>query len=300
MRIRAAVNAARFGKLLLFFCILRGMLCRLFYYFITSMLSFICPLCRAPLIENPQGLSCCHRHQFDRAREGYFHLLPAHHKNSRQPGDAKQQLQARRHFLTAGFFLPLAKALTAHIPAHTQRILDIGCGEGYFTQQITNASGSAAQVYGIDIAKDGVRLAAKGSRAWFAVASSYALPIADSSMDTIIRIYAPSKDTELQRVLKPDGQLIIVTPGPAHLLRLRQTIYQQIRPHPEPQAPAGFVLQEAQRLSFDMDIPSGSLTEALLQMTPFAWRLDKNAMENMVVSGWQDQADFQITAYRRA
>jgi Methylase involved in ubiquinone/menaquinone biosynthesis len=264
------------------------------------MLSFICPLCREPLVENPQGLNCCHRHQFDRAREGYFHLLPAHHKNSRQPGDAKQQLQARRQFLAAGFFLPLVTALHELIPSTTHQLLDIGCGEGYFTNHMKARLGATAQVYGIDIAKDGVRLAAKGSSAWYAVASSYALPVADHSMDVVTRIYAPSKDTELNRVLGAEGRLIIVTPGPEHLLRLRQTIYQQVRPHPEPEAPAGFVIQDHQRLGFDLDVSPGPLTEALLQMTPFAWRLAEQTMADIVTSGWQDRADFYVTVYRRA
>ncbi|HTF85154.1 MAG TPA: methyltransferase domain-containing protein [Cellvibrio sp.] len=263
------------------------------------MLCFICPLCREPLIENSHGVACSRRHQFDRAREGYFHLLPVHHKNSRQPGDAKLQLQARRQFLNADFFSPLVGALKHHLPASTQHLLDIGCGEGYFTRHLASALDTSAQVYGIDIAKDGVRLAAKGRREFYAVASSYALPIADHSMDVITRIYAPSKDSELARVLKKDGRLIIVTPGANHLLRLRQQLYQDIRPHPEPQAPEGFILQETQQLRFELITPAGSLTEALLQMTPFAWRLTEESLAQMAATGWQDQAEFRISLYRR-
>ena len=264
------------------------------------MLCFICPLCHESLIENPQGLRCCRGHQFDRAREGYFHLFPVHHKNSRQPGDAKLQLQARRRFLTAGFFSPLANAIQRHLPMSTQCVLDIGCGEGYFTNHMARVLNNAAQVYGIDIAKEGVRLAAKSSRAFYAVASSYALPIADHSIDVITRVYAPSKDSELVRVLKPDGRLIIVTPGQDHLLGLRQTLYQHVRPHPEPQAPDGFVLEENHQLNFELVVSAGALTEALLQMTPFAWRLKEEASREMVASGWRDKADFTVSLYRRA
>ena len=63
------------------------------------MKALICPLCAESLIPNPQGLACSHRHQFDRAKEGYFHLLPVQYKHSKEPGDAKEQLQARRCFL---------------------------------------------------------------------------------------------------------------------------------------------------------------------------------------------------------
>ena len=79
------------------------------------MKELICPLCSLSLVGNSQGLACNNRHQFDRAKEGYFNLLPVHHKNSREPGDAKEQLMARRAFLSAGYFLPLVDALKENI-----------------------------------------------------------------------------------------------------------------------------------------------------------------------------------------
>src|SRR5690606_37217402 len=194
---------------------------------------FICPLCHQSLSLNAQGLTCANRHHFDRAREGYFNLLPAHHKNSREPGDAKQQLLARRQFLTAGFFAPLIPVLYSLIPVSTRTLLDIGCGEGYFTEALRQQMATPDFVYGIDIAKTGVKLAANSYPGNYAVASSFALPLADHSMDVITRIYAPSNDAELHRVLSPKGRVIIVTPGDQHLLGLRKLIYAQVRPHPQ-------------------------------------------------------------------
>jgi len=49
------------------------------------------------------------RHSFDIASQGYANLLPVQHKRSRDPGDSKEMVAARRRFLTAGFYsrLPL-------------------------------------------------------------------------------------------------------------------------------------------------------------------------------------------------
>lgn len=261
-----------------------------------------CPLCRQPLQLNPQGLACENRHQFDRAKEGYFNLLPVQNKHSREPGDAKEQLQARRQFLQAGFFDPLKQRITSLIPQQTQTLLDIGCGEGYFTHSFANALPDA-QVYGVDIAKAGVRLAAKSAadknRNVFAVASSFDLPFADQSLDVVTRIYAPSKDAELWRVIKPNGLLVIVAPAENHLLGLRQQIYAEVRPHGAPVTPAGFGLVAQERLTLGVEIKEKALCRALLSMTPFAWRLAAALRMQIEDGGLVDQLDFGIYTYQR-
>ncbi len=264
------------------------------------MKALICPLCSLPLNENPQGLACFNRHQFDRAKEGYFNLLPVHHKNSREPGDAKQQLIARRAFLTAGYFLPLVDALKKIINPNVESLLDIGCGEGYFTQLLHEHSANA-DVYGLDISKAGVRLAAKSrmQNLTYVVASSHSLPFEDASMDVITRIYAPSKDEELFRVLKPAGKLIIVTPGEQHLLALRQKIYQSIKPHPKPITPQGFGELKQESVCFSLAVPAGDLAAALLSMTPFTWKLTPELLASSIKDGVVDSAHFQIGVYEK-
>ncbi|RYY04225.1 MAG: methyltransferase domain-containing protein [Gammaproteobacteria bacterium] len=265
------------------------------------MKALICPLCSLHLIENVTGVACSNRHQFDKAKEGYFNLLPVHYKNSRDPGDSKQQLVARRAFLTAGYFSPLVSQLKTLINVNINNLVDIGCGEGYFTRFLGEHCYNAA-VYGVDISKEGIRLAAKGRSAkeTYLVASSYALPIADTSVDLVLRIYAPSKDEELFRILKPGGQLIIVTPGEDHLIGLRERIYDTIKPHPKPKVVQGFTELALHSVSFPLDVPHGDLTESLLRMTPFSWKLTEELLESLVNTGIKDQAHFQISVYERA
>lgn len=258
----------------------------------------ICPICSYELIVNVQGVSCINKHQYDRAKEGYYNLLPVQFKHSREPGDAKEQLQARRTFLSAGFFSPLSQRLNQLISQDAKNILDIGCGEGYFTHAMAGEHVHAS-VLGIDIAKAGVRMAAKNAAAniTYAVASSYSLPVANNSIDVAVRVYAPSKDEELHRVIKPHGHLIVVTPGESHLIGLRQKIYREIKPHPEPKTIMGFTLCEQSLLAFDLELPPGELTRAMLQMTPFAWRINQNISQQLIAEGLVDQASFHISLY---
>lgn len=264
-----------------------------------------CPLCRLPLVVNSQGVGCEKHHQFDRAKEGYFNLLPVQHKHSLEPGDAKIQLQARRQFLQAGFFEPLKTHLQMLLPRSTKNLLDIGCGEGYFTGAFAEAL-PAASIYGVDIAKAGVRLAAKAaksvgldSRLVYSVASSFDLPVAGGSMDVITRIYAPSKDAELYRVMASNGLLVIVAPGEQHLLGLRRRIYREVRPHQCTPVPEGFRLIDRQQVQAGLVIEPPELRAALLDMTPFAWRLSPELKADIVREVFTDQLDFTISIYNK-
>ncbi len=81
---------------------------------------------------------CPQRHQFDMAKEGYVNLLPVQHKRSRDPGDSAEMMQARRAFLDAGHYQPLRDAIVAQLrewlDEKATAVLDIGCGEGYYTR----------------------------------------------------------------------------------------------------------------------------------------------------------------------
>ena len=74
---------------------------------------FRCPICRAPLTRGERTYTCPKGHSFDRAREGYVHLLPANRKNARDPGDDKGMAAARHRFLSGGWYAPLREALSA-------------------------------------------------------------------------------------------------------------------------------------------------------------------------------------------
>ena len=53
-----------------------------------------CPLCGAPLA-GENALKCPSGHSFDRAKEGYWHLLPVQNTRTKAPGDSKEMVAAR-------------------------------------------------------------------------------------------------------------------------------------------------------------------------------------------------------------
>ncbi|WP_329601152.1 23S rRNA (guanine(745)-N(1))-methyltransferase [Citrobacter koseri] len=267
-------------------------------------MSFSCPLCHQPLAQVKNGFICPQRHQFDVAKEGYVNLLPVQHKRSRDPGDSAEMMQARRAFLDAGHYQPLRDAivriLAERLDENATSILDIGCGEGYYTHAFaeTLASGTT---FGLDVAKVAIKAAAKRyPQVTFCVASSHRLPFADASMDAIVRIYAPCKAEELARVVKPGGWVITATPGPRHLMALKGLIYDEVRLHaPHTEQLEGFTLQQSMALGYEMRL-RGNEAVALLQMTPFAWRAKPDVWERLAACQQFDcQTDFSLHIWQR-
>ena len=157
---------------------------------------FRCPLCALPLTEAGGGLVCPGGHRFDRAREGYVHLLPVGQKHSKAPGDDKGMVAARRAFLDRGYYAPLRDALcalAAELTGPAPAVLDAGCGEGYYTAAVHAAllaAGKAPETAGIDISKFSLQKAARRCRdVEYAVASAYRLPLADASADLLTNVF---------------------------------------------------------------------------------------------------------------
>lgn len=270
-------------------------------------MSYLCPLCQSPLEFSQQQWRCENNHQFDRAKEGYVNLLPVQHKRSKQPGDSAEMMQARRAFLEGAFYQPLrqrvAELLDNALDADAQALLDIGCGEGYYTAAVAERLRQQRQmaIYGLDVAKVAIRYAAKRyPEVAFCVASSHRLPFADESLDAVLRIYAPCKAAELARVVRPGGVVVTVSPGPRHLYQLKAQVYQQVQLHDEhDEVLSGFHREHSERLAYAMTLP-GDQAANLLQMTPFAWRASPEVQQRLAASSAFDcETDFAISLYRR-
>ena len=254
-------------------------------------MSYLCPLCEKLLLPHTSGKEylCENNHHFDLAKEGYLNLLPVQEKRSKDPGDNQQMIRARSSFLEAGFYSPLVRALVEIVDSlkesdQKMKLLDLGCGEGYYSRQIEKLCRNSDQLelHGLDIAKNAIKIAAKKqNNAKFIVASSNKPPYADHYFDLIFKIYAPSNDQQLKRIIKPDGTLLIVTPGPRHLWQLKEFIYEKVNEHSlELELPNGFELVNSQRISYKI-IPDQDERMTLLQMTPFAWRADEDCQKRI-------------------
>lgn len=271
---------------------------------------YSCPLCRQPLILQQRTWRCDKGHCFDMAKEGYVNLLPVQNKKSQDPGDNKQMMFARREFLNKGYYEHLSDRVNQLALEYTplsESILDIGCGEGYYTGRLTaafkqseNAQTEELKVQGLDISKSAIRYGAKRYKELeFCVASVFDMPFVDDSFDLMIRIYAPSDLDEIKRVLKPGGILITVAPGPWHHYALKKTIYSDPKPHPESEAQlTGLTCLHQERLTSEMYIEDQEDLTHFLEMTPYAWKLSNFQKEQLASKGLKCELDFQIEIHK--
>ena len=126
----------------------------------------MCPVCQTALIQSESGFQCGNRHSYDRAREGYINLLLANQKSSKTPGDSAEMLIARRDFLDAGYYQPVAEGIADCIndllvgeesvdkkstsENKTYSLLDSGCGEGYYLNQLLKKIEGTKKYFGIE------------------------------------------------------------------------------------------------------------------------------------------------------
>jgi 23S rRNA (guanine745-N1)-methyltransferase len=248
---------------------------------ITPFQALACPLDGTPLHCNGSAWRCASGHSFDIASQGYTNLLPVQHKRSRDPGDSKEMIAARRRFLTAGFYRPVAaavsRAVLADLPANGGSCLDAGCGEGYYLRELAAAlpDEQTLALLGLDISKWAVLSAAKqDKRVNWVVGSNAHLPVLSGTLDRVLCMFGFPVYPEFARVLKPGGRLVQVDAGPDHLRELREIIYPSLKPEraAETPTPAGFSRLPAETLRFSIDLTSTGQIADLLAMTPHLYR----------------------------
>lgn len=250
---------------------------------------FRCPVCGGPLERGEHACRCPAGHSYDIAKEGYTYLLPPNQKHSAAPGDDKGMAQARRDFLSKGYYEPLLNTLCSQILSHSGDspvILDAGCGEGYYTAgiwQALRAAGKTPRMAGTDISKVILRAAAKRERGVeFAVASSYHLPLADGSVDILLDCFSPLALEEFRRVLRPGGTFLYVVPAADHLWELKQVLYDRPYPNEEKETPyEGFAYEAVVPVENTITLANQGDIHALFQMTPYYWKTPRAGAERL-------------------
>ena len=244
-----------------------------------------CPMDGLPLLRDQESWRCPTGHSFDIARQGYINLLPVQNKRSKDPGDSKEMVLARQEFLSAGYYKPIADAVSdlvnTSIPADgIVSILDAGCGEGYYLRELTKTtatnSKSRLHLTGVDISKWAVMAAARQDKSadWI-VGSNANLPLLTASQDVVLCLFGFPVYQEFKRVLTADGILIKVDAGPDHLIELREIIYPSIKAaNPPENTPPGFTLLEQHSLRYTIKLGSQTQISRLLTMTPHLYRIN--------------------------
>ncbi len=264
--------------------------------------NYRCPICLTALSLLNKTYRCENNHCYDVAKEGYVNLLPVQHKHSKDPGDNADMVNARRAFLDKGFYQPLIDKLLSLYKKHadiTLPIFDAGCGEGFYTHQYKTDNN---QVYGIDISKSAVKIAAKRYKdSSFSVGTLSQLPFNDSEMGWINSIYAPILEEEFSRVLHSNGYLITVTPAEKHLIELKSLIYIDAKEHDTSKDPIEHLtLVSEEKLNYTMNFTAPSDMLNLLSMTPFAFKASTEVIDELKNKiEFNCQADFLIRLYKK-
>lgn len=182
-----------------------------------------CPVCVEPFDFVDGGVRCVNRHHFDRAKQGYLSLRGG---GSTATGDTVAMIGARERFQGAGFHEAIASAVAAAIASAvptdvTGWLVDLGGGTGWHAARVLDARPGLQGVV-LDASVPAVRRAARAHERLAAVAADVwkGIPIADASVDVVLRVFAPGGGAqgaaELNRILAPGARVVVVVPEPEH------------------------------------------------------------------------------------
>ena len=261
-----------------------------------SATAFACPICQENLTLVEGSLKCNNRHSFDLAKFGYVNLAPQIKQSANYD---KENFQNRQQILEAGFYQAILDAISDLLASseNTETILDIGCGEGFYSRKLQENHPDKT-FYAFDISKDSVQIAAKSEPKWavnWFVGDLARLPIKDASMDILLDIFSPANYGEFRRVLSKDGILIKVIPTENHLKEIRQRVQDQltnkdysnqdIKNHFQEH----FTILSNQTASLTKTITAEQL-QALLSMTPLLFHVDQSKID------WSQLTEITIEA----
>lgn len=266
---------------------------------------FTCPVCGNPL-NGDKTFKCENNHYYDKNKHGYLNLLMSNASSGKRHGDDKLMVIARSEFLEKGFYAPVRDALTAALQKHASnhmRILDAGCGEGWYTAHFAKElEAFSPSVAGVDISKDALRQAAKRGLTELAVASTAKLPVASESCEAVLNIFSPPELQEFHRILASNGVLIRALPMENHLLGLKQAVYETALVNPAPVTEIeGFQLVESVPVQYSVTLNTSDDIWNLFTMTPYYYKTGKSDQEKLKqLEQLTTEVEILILTYKKA
>ena len=258
----------------------------------------ICPVCGEKLTVSDKTMRCSNGHSFDIAKEGYVNLLRSS-KNGDFIGDDKISARMRRDFLNKGYYSVLKDELCRIFSEKRGCVLDICCGEGYYTSAL--GENFNLNVFGFDIAREMVRLAAKRGKGTYFVANMANIPIAEGSIDYCTHLFAPFNEAAFAKVLKEGGRLYTVIPGRFHLWGLKQAVYDTPYENDEilPQTQQLRLISQ-RKVTATITLNCQEDIQAVFRMTPYFFHTSQRDKDKLLgLDALETSIEFVIGEYEK-
>lgn len=251
----------------------------------------ICPICGSPLQRAGNSFLCTSRdgtkkHCFDLSSSGYSDLS----YRSGGGGDPKDAVNDRTAFLEKGYYEPLSNEINRLCSLYLSEpflLVDAGCGEGYYSERIAREL-EGSFIFGADLSKHAVHKASVrrnmrgGRNSFFAVASIFSLPVASSSADAVLSMFAPISEEETLRILKDDGIFIAGAAGCRHLYDLKDAIYDEVYLNDErADLPKQMTLIDKTTVAYRTEISNHEDIIRLFGMTPYRFRTSEASIQKL-------------------
>lgn len=176
-----------------------------------------CAVCGGDMTRLGDDFACMKGHRVNVNRKGCLNFLST-------PADSCYDaalFAARRRVFAAGCYDAVASAMAGLLPAGEHRLLDAGCGDGWYLNALLTEH-PTWQGAGIDISRDAIFAATdQPCTALWCVGDLRRLPFRDGTFTAVLDVLTPANYGEFRRVLAKDGLLIKVYPGSEYLREIR-------------------------------------------------------------------------------
>ncbi len=262
-----------------------------------------CPKCHEPLQKVEKTYQCSHHHCYDIAKSQYINLLLNPDKATNNPGDNKESLLCRQAHLNQGYYDIILDEVVQYIQEHHHdhmHILDLGCGEGYYTYHLKEKLNDDSVFYGLDISKNGIQMATKYTKdIYWIVGNSKNIPILDHSLDVITALFTVVNAQEIKRCLKEDGYMIHVTANNHHLIEFKELIYDEVKMKSDEFIRLPFEVVKSYDFKKKIHLKNHEDSLNLLKMTPHYYHIKKEKRHILETLGEFDVTiDIRITIYK--
>ncbi len=263
-----------------------------------------CPIRGDDLTQAGNTVRCAAGHSYDLARQGYLNLLGPASANA----DGAEMVGARAEFLAAGHYAPLADriaALAAETTPAEGIALDAGAGVGHYLAPVLTALDPRPGL-ALDLSAIALRRAARAHPRIGAVVWDVwrPWPVREGCAGLVLNVFAPRNGAEFRRVLRADGALLVVTPGPEHLAELGERFGMlTVDPNKDQRLAASledhFGLAARESLTVPLRLTARD-TANLVRMGPSAHHLteDRQRALDAIIEPVEATASFTLSIYR--